>query len=267
MTQNKVSQHILDKKRQNRRQIIWSVALATIIVLAMTYYDVKFRTYIIHEAAAVEYHYLGSDSDEQYVPDDYTSLTIWQGVLAPQTDGSVTIEGAPVTPANFPQRQIDLNFALASLPDNAQAALVKTIGDIIHSWEAKNNLVMDAVIDIRELNGTPVERLENLIADLHETYKGQYRYTLAFDPLDKEDLLFSLSVSEREKLMKTVFHLAIRVTSENAAAAIAAADTLGYRFSVMVPPGTDLDTFETDAVAKAKYFSHFIRDVTPPATQ
>lgn len=265
MTQNKVSQHIIDKKRQNRRQIIWSLVLATLIVLAMTYYDVKFRTYTIHEAAAVEYHYLGSDADAQYVPDDYTSLTIWQGVLKPQADGSVTIEGAPVTPANFPQRQIDLNLALASLPANAQPALVKTIGDIIHSWEAKNNLVMDAIIDIRELDGTPVERLENLIADLHKTYNEQYRYTLAFDPLDRQDLLFSLSEAERAKLMKMAFQLAIRVTPENAAAAIAAADTLGYRFSVMVPPGTDIDTFETDAAAKAKYFSHFIRDVTPPA--
>ncbi len=265
MTQNKVSQHILDKKRQNRRQIIWSAALATITVLAMTYYDVKLRTYTVQDMPVVEYHYLASDAQAGDIPDDYTSLTIWQGVLAPQPDGSVKIEGDPVTPTTFAQRQIDLSFKLASLPANAQLALVKTIGDTLHRWESKNNLVMDAMIDTADLDGTPVARLESLLADLHATYKGQYRYTLAFDPLDKDDLLVSLDDVARTQLLKTVYSLSIRVTPDTASAAIAAADTLGYRFSVMVPPGTDLTTFETDATAKAKHFSHFIRDVTPPA--
>lgn len=265
MTEHKVSQHVLDKKRQNRRQIIWSVALAVIIVLAMTFYDLKFRDYTTHVAPDIEFHYVASDEEIAHIPDDYTSLTIWQGTLVPQNDGSVKVEGTPVTPINLPQRQIDLSLGLTSLPANAQSALVKTIGDIIHRWESKSNLVMDALIDTTHLNDVPVERLQNLIMSLHQEYHDEYRYTLVIDPLDPNNIVLSSDKPSRTKLMWFIHSLSIRVTPENAAAAIAAADTLGYRFSVVVPAGTDINTFEADAAAKAKYFTHFIRGATPTA--
>lgn len=265
MADTKVSQHILDKKRQNRRQIIWAVVLATVAVLGMTYYDVRFRDYTHKNIPDVAYHYVASDADIAFIPDDYTNLTIWQGNLVPQPNGNIDITGTPVTPVNLPQRQIDLGFRLVSLPAQAQAELVRTIGALFHAWENKNNLVMDATIDIRQLDTTPVSALDNLLTALHEAYKQEYRYTLIFDPLNKDDMLVKLDDSALEKLMTKVYHLTIRVTPDTAAAAIAAADKLRYRFSVMVPQGTDINTFENDAAAKAKYFSHFIRDVTPPA--
>lgn len=265
MTDHKVSQHILDKRRSNRRQIIWSVALAVIIVLCMTYYDIKYSNYAIRVPPAISYHYVSSDADVAYIPDDYTSLTIWQGTLAPQPDGSVTIEGTPVTPANFPQRQVDISLGLTALPANAKAALVKTIGDTFKKWEAKNSLVMDAIIDTSALDDVSADTLDDLISTLHYEYSEQYRYTLAFDPLDPNDILVKLDAASRQKLMQKVIGLNISVTAENADAAIAATDKLGYRFSVIVPAGTDITSFASDAAAKAKHFTYFIRTITPPA--
>jgi len=265
MSEHKVSQHILDKKRQNRRQIIWSVALAVMIVLGMTYYDLKIRDYTKQQAVVkIAYHYVSSDDDVVHLPDDYTSLTIWQGTLTPQPDGSVSIEGAAVTPVTFPQRQVDLSLGLAALPASAEPALVKAIGDAFKKWEAKNSLVMDATLDTSALDDVAVTTLDDLISKLHYEYSEQYRYTLAFDPLDQNDMLVKADKDALANLMKKIIGLTIRVTADNASDAIAAADTLGYRFSVIVPAGSDLDTFANEAAAKAKHFTHFIRDVTPP---
>lgn len=267
MPGNKVSQHILDKKQQNRRQIVWSVALATLAVAGMTYYDLKIRDYTPDSLPAVGYHYVGSDAAAKDIPDDNSSLTVWLGLLTPQPDGSTTAIGNPVTPASFPQRQVDLYFGLAVLSASDEPGLVAFIGQAFRAWESQGNLVMDALIDTSRLDDTPAATLKELLATLHSTHNEEYRYTLALDPLDSKDLLIRLSDDERKDLMKAVHGLNIRVTAENAAKAMAAADALGYPFSVAIPAGTDLSTFATDAAAKAKHFTHFIRDLAPPPAE
>lgn len=268
MTDHKVTQHVLEKKRQNRRQIIWSVALAAITVLCMTYYDLKFKSYAIGEVVDIEFHYVRNDADITRLPDDSSAVTVWQGTLTPQPNGNVIRQDAPVTPVNLPQRQINLSFGMASLPENAYPAMIKEIGASLRAWESKNNLVMDAELDTSALNDVPADALAAFMKQLHDAYSEQYRYTLVFDPLDSNDLVVRLDDTTRKSLMENFTGgLGIRVTPDTATQAIAAADKLGYRFFVAIPAGTDINTFETDAAAKAKHFTHFIRDATPQASE
>lgn len=267
MTDHKISQHILNKKRQNRRQLIWAISLATITVLAMTYYDVKVREYIPDDMPEVAYHYVSSDAEVKYIPNDSSGLTVWQGTLAPQADGSVNVVDAPVTPVNFAQRQTDLYLNVPSIPAKAVSAMAKTIEEDFKRWDKHGSMVMDGIFNVSKLHPSEFNNLMLLFDTIHISSDGLYRYTLAFDPLDKNDFFVQLDEPKRQELLKTVYSLNIRVTAENADKAMTAADTFGHPFSVLVPKGTNVTNFETDAAAKAKHFTHFIRDITPPESE
>ncbi len=254
------SPHVLNKRRQNRRQIFWTASLATLIVLGMTLYDLKFRDYSVNAQPETFYHAVNSDTAVASVPSDNSELTVWQGVLTPSAENK-----PPVTPTTFAQRQVDLLFGLDQLDEDNALALSEQISTAMHTWDAKGNLVMDALLDVSHLPASALPALERLMADFHAANKKAYRVSLRIDPLDGH-LFDGLDDTARADLLGRIYHLDIKVTPETADRAIAATDKLGHRFTVTVPAGTDLTQFAQEATGKAKYFRYFIRALPPAGT-
>lgn len=268
-----VSQRHKDKKRQNRRQIAWTLSLATIIVLGMTWYDLKLRDYsYVHRGPGAP-HFLQASSNLAALPDDYSSLTIWQARLETAADGAVTVTRDGVTPQPFPQRQVDLVFEVPRLPDaSVEAPLQAEIVKIVAEWEADNNMVTDLVLDVREMDAPPGRALLGFIQRLREKMDMGFRVSLLIDPLKSNGAIMHEDKDTRFDVLSALGGLYMYLPETAVAESFAAIETLESPYNVIIPDGRSESDAPDDTHGQYKYFQKFIthfpaatpaKDMTP----
>lgn len=247
--QAQVSKHVLDRKRANRRQIIWTVSLAVITVLAMTLYDLKYRTYKTYHAPAISTHYITSADQLGNLPDDYSSVTIYQGSV-----GDTPATPADIAPVNLPQRQVDLVFDIGTLGVDQQAAAIDEINAELNAWERQSNIVSDAILDTRTPPAMSPQELLGFITALRDSHKLEYRASVIVNPNDPANPVVAADAPTREALKKQVTALVLFATDDNIASDIAAMDALGFPYSIITPAGTNPDSYQSETLGKSKFY-------------
>lgn len=247
-----MSRH-LDKKKQNRRQILWTLSAVTITVLGMTVYDMRFREYgAAVPAPAIGDYYVAADSDLAALPDDYSGVTIFAGTLQ---DGALA--GASHPHRNFAQRELSLAYRLPALTETDADAILPLLQKDVQLWENKSNTITDVVLDIRDA-GIPLGLLQEFSARLRKKLGYDYRLSYIIAPLDPADPMMTADAAGRAGVYKELIRIAATADAGNAVAVITAMDKLDFPFFVYAPAGTQPDHFAAETAAKAKYLRKII---------
>lgn len=261
-----ISQRADAKKRQNRRQIAWTFSIITIIVLAMTWYDLNVRDYSFVHRTITQDSYVVTEQDVTRLSDDYSGLTIWQGRLEAAEDGTVTSSEETLPPRAFAQRQVDVIIEIPRLPAAAvEAKLLDAIADKIKSWAAYNNLVAEVILDVREMQAPP-RALMGFSERLRTKLDLGYRITLLIDPANPADVVMGSDKEAQSDLLSAIGGIYFYLPAENAAHAFQQAETLGFPYKVIIPPGGSVDKAPPDVHGAYKYFGKFIYPPTLAAT-
>lgn len=253
-----------DIKARNRRQIFWTLLFVFVTITCMTVYDLKWRNYEVTYNKGTGFYYLGPESDLATLPDEQSPLYIWQGRLSAST-GGVTLEDAGIAPQNFPQREVDLFFAIDDLAPGQQQALVDKIRDIAKSWIRKNNMVVDVVFDIRRLHTDSTTFLQ-FLGTWREATKTDYHGRLLIDPTAASGPFNGADSGTRGAMLAQVTGLAIELDHKNDAAEMGAADTFGKAFTAFIPADANPDTYEKEAAQKMKYFAFYVKTLPAHVT-
>jgi hypothetical protein len=254
-----ISVRATERKRRNRRQVVWALGCATVAVSLMTWYDIAIRDYSYINRAPSAGYYLTADAQAATLPDDYSGVTLWQGSLQPDPVTGVRRNGDFPSPVTFAQREVDLVVELPFLPtgDKAERAAIHTLTGIAKAWGAQNNMVSDLILDVRRMEATG-DQLLGFIEKLREAQALNYRVALLVDPLSSTGPISGETAAERYNLLSHLAGLFIFLPQDNALTAVETAEAYEYPYSLIVPEGVEINDALREATARAKYFRDFV---------
>lgn len=246
-----------DIKARNRRQIFWTLLFVFVTVTCMTVYDLKWRNYDVVGTAETGFFYLSPDSDPATIPDDESTLYIWQGRLA-ATGGGVTVTDPGIAPRTFAQRELDLFFEITDIAPGQQQALVDKVKDIAKNWTRKNNMIVDIVFDIRHLKMDSATFLQFLGA-WHYATQTDYHARLLVDPEAAAGPFNGADSGTRNAMLAQVAGTAIILDRTDDAGKMKAAENYGKSFIAFIPADADAKAFEKDTAQKMKYLAFYVK--------
>lgn len=250
------------RQKTTLREVLVATLVFSVIVAAMTWYDIRPKAPEIPEKADLRgAFYINKGAALSNVPDNQLPLLIWEGAI---TEAS-TIDLTPISPITFPQREIGLHYDMAVVP-SALSPLYDALLASIKRWEVAGNIVSD--VTIRYNTDTPDwVALNAMVNGFRKLTHLSYRITLTAHPewfKDNKDARTEIQ-NNQQNFSYLIFNLNDAIAKgQSTKDFIAELSLIEFPFRIIANDGTDLSAFDDAYRSTNKFFSGFISDVSSP---